>query len=82
MKLILEECLTIKLREVKQRAEDDNAANNSMDVRAKQRLCYQRVFLTRSCVVAVSPHVSSAVRPRLLFPALSATPRTSPSPLL
>ena len=33
-----------------------------MDVRAKQRLSYQRVFLIPSCVVAVSPHVISIVR--------------------
>ena len=32
-----------------------------MDVRAKQRLSYRVVFLIRSCVVAVSPHVISAV---------------------
>ncbi len=32
-----------------------------MDVRAKQRLCYQRVFLPSACVVAVSPHVISAL---------------------
>ena len=32
-----------------------------MDVRAKQRLCYQTDFLIRSCVLAVSPHVISAV---------------------
>ncbi len=38
-----------------------NASNNSMDVRAKQQLCFQRVFLTRSCVDSVSPHVISAV---------------------
>jgi len=35
--------------------------NNSMDVRAKQRLCYRVVFLPFTCVVAVSPHVNSAV---------------------
>jgi hypothetical protein len=40
----------------------NNAApNNSMDVRAKQRLCYERVFLPLTCVVAVSPHVISTV---------------------
>ena len=33
-----------------------------MDVRAKQRLSYHVVFLTRSCVAAVSPHVISIVR--------------------
>ena len=33
----------------------------SMDVRAKQRLSYQRVFLPLACVAAVSPHVISAV---------------------
>jgi len=40
MNLILEECLTIKLREVKQTPEDDDAANNSMDVRQKQPRCF------------------------------------------
>ncbi len=33
-----------------------------MDVRAKQRLSYQRVFLPLACVLAVSPHVISTVR--------------------
>ena len=33
-----------------------------MDVRAKQRLSYRVVFLTQSCVLAVSPHVISIVR--------------------
>jgi len=33
-----------------------------MDVRAKQRLSYHVVFLTRSCVDSVSPHVNSIVR--------------------
>ena len=33
-----------------------------MDVRAKQRLCYQRRSFPRCCVVAVSPHVISIVR--------------------
>jgi hypothetical protein len=33
-----------------------------MDVRAKQRLSYQRVFLPQTCQVAVSPHVISTVR--------------------
>jgi hypothetical protein len=42
--------------------ENKGAYNKSMDVRAKQRLSYQLVFLTRSCVLAVSPHVISAVR--------------------
>src|SRR5256885_12433160 len=32
-----------------------------MDVRAKQLLCYQRVFLPLACVAAVSPHVISSV---------------------
>ena len=32
-----------------------------MDVRAKQRLFYQRVFLPFACVLAVSPHVISIV---------------------
>jgi len=36
--------------------------NNSMDVRAKQRLCYRVVFLTQTGLVAVSPHVISTVR--------------------
>jgi len=33
-----------------------------MDVRAKQRLCYRGVFLLSAGLVAVSPHVNSAVR--------------------
>ena len=33
-----------------------------MDVRRKQRLCYQGVFLTQTCVMAVSAHVISIVR--------------------
>ena len=37
-----------------------------MDVRAKQRLCYRVVRLTQTGLVAVSPHVISAVMP-LLF---------------
>jgi len=37
-----------KLREVKRRAEDDDTPNNSMDVRAKQRLSYQRLLVTFS----------------------------------
>ena len=37
-------------------------SNNSMDVRAKQRLCYQRVFWTQAGLVAVSPHVISIIR--------------------
>jgi len=31
-------------------------------VRAKQRLCFHVVFLPLACVLAVSPHVNSAVR--------------------
>ena len=34
----------INLREGKRRAEDDDTPNKSLDVRRKQRLCYQRVF--------------------------------------
>lgn len=37
-------------------------AYNSMDVRAKQRLCYERCSFPSRCVVAVSPHVISTVR--------------------
>jgi len=37
-------------------------ANNSMDVRAKQRLCYRVVRQTQTGLVAVSPHVISTVR--------------------
>ena len=36
--------------------------NKSMDVRAKQLLCYDGLSLTRSCAVTVSPHVISTVR--------------------
>ncbi len=38
-----------------------------MDVRAKQRLCYLACPFPRCCVVAVSPHVNSAVRRLLLI---------------
>ncbi len=41
------------------------AANKSMDVRAKQRLSYQRVYLPFACVFSVLPHVVSIVM--LLF---------------
>ena len=51
-----------KLCEDKGRAKDKNAANKSLDVRAKQRLSFHVVFLTRSCVDSVSPHVNSVVR--------------------
>ncbi len=37
-----------------------------MDVRAKQRLSYQRVLLTQTGLVAVSPHVNSIVGRLLL----------------
>ena len=43
------------------RGESEDTPNNSMDVRAKQRLCYRVVFLPFACVLAVSPHVISAV---------------------
>ena len=35
--------------------------NNSMDVRAKQRLFYRVAWFPSTCVVAVSPHVISIV---------------------
>ncbi len=38
----------------------------SLDVRAKQRLSFHVVFLTRSCAYSVSPHVNSIVR-RFVF---------------
>jgi hypothetical protein len=41
--------------------------NNSMDVRAKQRLSYHVVFLTQTGFLAVSPHVILAVRPFPLY---------------
>ncbi len=37
-------------------------SNNSMDVRAKQRLYYDVACFPLACVAAVSPHVISAVR--------------------
>jgi len=43
--------------------ENNAAPNNSMDVRAKQRLCFHVVLFPLACVVVVSPHVISAVRP-------------------
>ena len=51
-----------KLRVGKRRGELEDASNKSMNVRAKQRLCYERVFLLSAGLVAVSPHVISAVR--------------------
>ncbi len=36
--------------------------NNSMDVRAKQLLCYHVAWLLSAGLAAVSPHVISAVR--------------------
>jgi ankyrin repeat protein len=41
-------------------------SNKSMDVRAKQRPCFNGLWFPRRCAAAVSPHVISAVRP-LLF---------------
>ncbi len=41
--------------------------NNPLDVRAKQRLCYHVVFLTRSCVDSVSPHVRYCVESQTVF---------------
>jgi len=49
------------LRELKRRAEDDDTPNNSMDVRAKQRLCFHVAWLLLAGLVAVSPHVISTV---------------------
>ena len=40
--------------------------NKSMDVRAKQRLCYLACLFSLNLRVAVSPHVISAFRPKLL----------------
>ncbi|MDQ3748474.1 MAG: hypothetical protein M3367_05565 [Acidobacteriota bacterium] len=37
-------------------------SNNLMDVRAKQRLSYHVALFPLRCVLAVSPHVISAVR--------------------
>jgi hypothetical protein len=42
-------------------------SNNSMDVRAKQLLSYQRCLSYLACVRLVSPHVISAVRYLLLI---------------
>ena len=36
-------------------------SNNSMDVRAKQKLCLNVARQTQTCVAAVSPHVISSV---------------------
>ncbi|MDQ3749426.1 MAG: hypothetical protein M3367_10515 [Acidobacteriota bacterium] len=44
------------------------ASNKSMDVRAKQRLSFRVVSLPSACVMAVSPHVISAVSPLRLKP--------------
>jgi len=52
----------VKLHIAKQCAEDEDASNNSMDVRAKQRLCLLACPFTLNLSVAVSPHVISAVR--------------------
>ncbi len=40
-----------------------DAANKSMDVRAKQRLCYYVALFPFACVLPVSPHVISTVSP-------------------
>jgi len=42
--------------------DNQHAPNKSLDVRAKQRLCFHVVRQTLACVLAVSPHVNSAVR--------------------
>ena len=47
---------------MKRRAKDKRAANKSLDVRAKQRLCLGVAWFLSGCVVAVSPHVTSTVR--------------------
>ncbi len=60
--------VSLILREDKRRGENNHAANKSLDVRAKQRLCYRGVFLPLTCVVAVSPHVISTVRQLPLKP--------------
>ena len=39
----------------------DALPNKSMDVRAKQRISYRVAWFLLACVVAVSPHVISAV---------------------
>jgi hypothetical protein len=44
-----------KLRVGKRRGEIEDASNKSMDVRAKQRLCYQRVFLPFACPLRFRP---------------------------
>jgi len=46
------------------------APNKSLDVRAKQRLCYHVVFLTQPGLAAVSPHVNSVVRRRNIVVAI------------
>ena len=38
------------------------ASNKSMDVRVRQRLCYNVARLLSACVYSVSPHVNFAVR--------------------
>ena len=42
--------------------ENKPMSNKSLDVSAKQRLCYRSCLLPLTCVVAVSLHVSSIVR--------------------
>ena len=42
--------------------ENNGRHNKSMDVRAKQRLCYHAALLPLACVNSVSPHVNAAVR--------------------
>ncbi|MBA3632598.1 MAG: hypothetical protein H0W58_07290 [Acidobacteria bacterium] len=42
---------------------DNGMPNNSMDVRAKQRLSFHVVRQTQSCVYSVLPHVNSTVMP-------------------
>jgi hypothetical protein len=43
--------------------EPKRAPNKSLDVRAKQRLCYQTCPLNFTLSLAVSPHVNSIVIP-------------------
>ncbi len=52
----------LNLTKGKPRGELENASNNSMDVRAKQLLCFNGVSFPSRCVAAVSPHVISTVR--------------------
>jgi len=52
----------VKQHIAKQCAEDEDASNKLMDVRAKQRLFYNGSSEPATCALPVSPHVISIVK--------------------